>query len=58
MRWYGLSRLPGWQILGRRLRELDGEGVQALLEVNERFVGEVIDHSGLPRLTPGVDDDQ
>ena len=54
----GLSRLPGWQVLGRRLRELDGEGVQALLEVKERFVGEVIDHSGLPRLTPGVDDDQ
>ena len=47
----GLSRLPSWHTLGRWLRGFDAGGVQALLEVNERLVAEVIDHSGLPRWT-------
>ena len=51
----GLSRLPSWHTLGRWLRGFDAGGVKALLEVNERLVAEVIDHSGLPRLTLDVD---
>ena len=51
----GLSRLPSWHTLGRWLRGFDEGGVKALLEVNERLVAEVIDHSGLPRLTLDVD---
>ena len=51
----GLSRLPSWHTLGRWLRGFDAGGVEALLEVNERLVAEVIDQSGLPRLTLDVD---
>ena len=51
----GLSRLPSWHTLGRWLRGFDEGGVKALLEVNERLVADVIDHSGLPRLTLDVD---
>ena len=51
----GLSRLPSWHTLGRWLRGFDAGGVKALLEVNERLVAEVIDHSGMPRLTLDVD---
>ena len=51
----GLSRLPSWHTLGRWLRGFDDGGVKALLAVNERLVAEVIDHSGLPRLTLDVD---
>ena len=42
--------LPSWHTLGRWLRGFDAGGVKALLEVNERLVADVIDHSGLPRL--------
>ena len=51
----GLARLPSWHTLGRWLRGFDAGGVKALLEVNERLVADVIDHSGLPRLTLDVD---
>ena len=51
----GLSRLPSLHTLGRWLRGFDAGGVKALLEVNERLVAEVIEHSGLPRLTLDVD---
>ena len=51
----GLTRLPSWHTLGRWLRGFDAGGVKALLDVNERLVAEVIDHSGLPRLTLDVD---
>ena len=51
----GLSRLPSWHTLGRWLRGFDDGGVNALLEVNERLVAEVIDNSGLPRLTLDLD---
>lgn len=44
-----------WHTLGRWLRGFDAAGVQALLEVNERLVAEVIEHSGLARLTLDVD---
>ncbi len=54
-RLYGLSRLPSWHTLGRWLRGFDAGGVKALLEANERLVAEVIERSGLPRLTLGVD---
>ena len=51
----GLTRLPSWHTLGRWLRRFDAGGVKALLEVNERLVAEVIDHSALPRLTLDVE---
>jgi len=51
----GLSRLPSWHTLGRWLRGFDEGGVKALLEVNERLVAGVIEHSGLSRLTLNVD---
>ena len=51
----GLGRLPTLHTLGRWLRGFDAGGVEALLEVNERLVGEVIERSGLRRLTLDVD---
>ena len=51
----GLSRLPTWHTLGRWLRGFDAAGIKALLEVNERLVGDVIERSGLRRLTLDVD---
>ncbi len=52
----GMGRLPSWHTLGRWLRGFDAGGVKALLSVNERLVGEVIERSGLRRLTLDVDD--
>ena len=46
----GLGRLPSLHTLGRWLRGFDAGGVKALLEVNERLVGDVIERSGLRRL--------
>ena len=51
----GLGRLPSWHTLGRWLRGFDAGWVKALLEVNERLVGDVIERSGLRRLTLDVD---
>ena len=51
----GLCRLPSLHSLGRWLRGFDAEGVKALVEVNERLVGDVIKRSGLRRLTLDVD---
>ena len=51
----GLGRLPSLHTLGRWLRGFDADGVKALLEVNERLVGAVIERSGLRRLTLDVD---
>ena len=51
----GLGRLPSLHTLGRWLRGFDAGGVKALLEVNERLVGDVIERSGLRRLTLDVD---
>ena len=51
----GLSRLPTWHTLGRWLRGFGTAGIKELLEVNERLVGNVIEHSGLRRLTLDVD---
>ncbi len=51
----GLRRLPTYHTLGRWLRGFDGDGVKALVEVNERLVGEVLAGSGLRRLTLDVD---
>ena len=47
-----VERLCG---LGRWLRGFDAGGVKVLLEVNERLVGDVIERSGLRRLTLNVD---
>ena len=41
--------------MGRWLRGFDAGGVKALLDVNERLMAEVVDHSGLARLTLDVD---
>ena len=46
----GLGWLPSLHTLGRWLRGFDAGGAKALLEVNERLVGEVIERSGLRRL--------
>ena len=51
----GLGRLPSLHSLGRWLRGFDADGVKALIEVNERLVGDVIEGSGLRRLTLDVD---
>ena len=51
----GLSRLPTWHTLGRWLRGFGTAGIKALLEVSERLVGDVIERSGLRRLTLDVD---
>jgi hypothetical protein len=51
----GLGRMPTQHTLGRWLRAFDDRGVKALHRVNERLVGEVIDRSGLCRLTLDVD---
>ena len=51
----GLSRLPTWHTLERWLRGFGAAGIKALLEVNERLVGDVIERSGLRRLTLNVD---
>lgn len=51
----GLGRLPSLHSLGRWLRGFDADGVKALVEVNERLVGDVIERSGLRRLTLDVD---
>ena len=51
----GLGQLPTFHTLGRWLRGFDAGGVKALLEVNERLVGDVIERSGLRRLTLDVD---
>ena len=50
----GVTRLPSWHTLGGWLRGFDAGGVKALLEVNERLVAKVIEHSGLRRLTLDV----
>ena len=54
-RFCGLGQLPTFHALGRWLRGFDADGVKALLEVNERLVGDVIERSGLRRLTLDVD---
>ncbi|WP_428102329.1 hypothetical protein [Candidatus Rariloculus sp.] len=54
-RFCGLGQLPTFHTLGRWLRGFDAGGVKALLEVNERLVGDVIERSGLRRLTLDVD---
>ena len=41
-----LKRLPTWHTLGRWLRGFDRGGVEALLEVNQRLVADVIERSG------------
>ena len=51
----GLGRLPSWHTLGRWLRGFDAGGVKALLEVNERLVGDVIERGGLRRPALDVD---
>ena len=51
----GLGRLPSLHTLGRWLRGFGATGVKALLEVNERPVGDVIERSGVRRLTLDVD---
>ena len=51
----GLSRLPSWHTLGHWLLGFDAGGIKALLEMNERLVAGVIEHSGLSRLTLDVD---
>ena len=51
----GLGRLPSLHTLGRWLRGFDAGGVKALLEINERLVRDVIERSGLRRLTLNVD---
>ncbi len=51
----GLRRLPTWHTLGRWLRGFDGDGVEALLEVNEHLVADAIGRSGVRRLTLDVD---
>lgn len=51
----GMSRVPTLHTVGRWLRSFDAQGVAALLGVNERLVGEVIERSGLRRLTLDVD---
>ena len=51
----GLARVPTLHTVGRWLRGFDDRGVEALLTVNERLVGEVIDRSRLRRLTLDVD---
>lgn len=50
-----LKRMPMLHTLGRWLRAFDAQGVAALLGVNERLVGEVIERSTLRRLTVDVD---
>ena len=50
-----LSRIPTWHTVGRWLRGFDHRGVAALLNVNERLVGEVVGRSDLRRLTLDVD---
>ena len=54
-RFCGLGQLPTFHTLERWLRGFDAGGVKALLEVNERLVGDVIERSGLRRLTLDVD---
>ena len=51
----GLARIPSVHTVGRWLRGFDRRAVDALLDVNERLVSEVIDQSGLGRLTLDVD---
>jgi hypothetical protein len=51
----GLVRVPTLHTVGRWLRAFDRQGVDALLGVNERLVGDVIDHSDVRRLTFDVD---
>lgn len=51
----GLNRVPTLHTVGRWLRGFDARGVAALLGVNERVVGDVIDRSDLRRLTLDVD---
>ena len=51
----GLGRIPTLHTVGRWLRGFDAGGVAALLGVNERLVGEVIERSDLRRLTLDVD---
>jgi hypothetical protein len=51
----GLGRIPTQHTLGRWLRAFDDRSVNALHSVNERLVGEIIDRSGLRRLTLDVD---
>jgi hypothetical protein len=51
----GLGRMPTQHTLGRWLRAFDDRGVKALHGVNERLVGEIINGSGLRRLTLDVD---
>jgi len=51
----GLRRVPTLHTVGRWLRAFDARGVAALLGVNERVVGDVIDRSDLRRLTLDVD---
>ena len=51
----GVGRLPTLHTLGRWPRGFDADGVKALLEVDERLVGGVIERSGLRRLTLDVD---
>lgn len=51
----GLSRVPTLHTVGRWLRGFDTRGVAALLGVNEQLVAQVIERSGLRRLTLDVD---
>ncbi len=47
--------VPSLHSPGRWLRGFNAGGVKALLEVNERLVGDVIERSGLRRLRLDVD---
>jgi hypothetical protein len=51
----GLRRIPTLHTVGHWLRGFDARGVTALLGVNDRLVGQVIEGSNLRRLTLDVD---
>ncbi len=54
-RFCGVRQLPTARTLGRWLSAFDSRGVEALLGLNERLTGQLIEASGARRLTLDVD---